>query len=68
MKKKVLAFILASLNSAGVLKGSGLSIASAVVPFADFDGKKNIPKAFHSYFSEGREKGYYEWICDYVKQ
>lgn len=57
------ACIIGGLKEAGVLEGSDLSIASAIVGGNDKDAN-----TFARYMGRGREKPYFEWIVNYVKQ
>ena len=54
--------IIGSLKEAGLLNGSDLSIASAVVKDEDIDDK-----SFAVYIGRGKKKPFCEWICNYVK-
>ena len=65
-KKKLLGYLLGCLIKAGVIKDNNSAVAVAVMPFVKFDEKRIKPVSFASYFSEGRKKGYQDWICDYV--
>ena len=56
------ASIIACLKEAGVIKGSDLSIASAIM---DDKTKSNT---FARYMGRGKEKPYLEWIINYVMQ
>lgn len=54
--------IIGCLKEAGLLNGSDLSIASAVVKDEDIDDK-----SFAVYLGRGKKKPFCEWICNYVK-
>ena len=56
------ASIIACLKEAGVIKGSDLSIASAIM----IDKKDS--STFARYMGRGKEKPYLEWIINYVNQ
>lgn len=56
------ASIIACLKEAGVIKGSDLSIASAIM---DDKTKSNT---FARYMGRGKEKPYLEWVINYVMQ
>ena len=56
------ASIIACLKEAKVIKGSDLSIASAIM----IDKKES--STFARYMGRGKEKPYLEWIINYVKQ
>ena len=56
------ASIIACLKEAGVIKGSDLSIASAIM------NNKKESSTFARYMGRGKEKPYLEWIIDFVNQ
>lgn len=56
------ASIIACLKEAKVIKGSDLSIASAIM------NDKKESSTFARYMGRGKEKPYLEWIINYVKQ
>ena len=56
------ASIIACLKEAGVIKGSDLSIASAIIK------DKKESSTFARYMGRGKEKPYLEWIINYVNQ
>lgn len=56
------ASIIACMKEAGVIKGSDLSIASAIIQ------DKKESSRFARYMGRGKEKPYLEWIINYVKQ
>lgn len=57
------ACIIGSLKEAGVIEGSDLSIASAIVGGNDKDAN-----TFARYMGRGREKSYFEWIVNHITQ
>lgn len=57
------ASIIGGLKEAGVIEGSDLRIASAIV-----GGSEKDSNTFARYMGRGREKKYAEWIINYVKQ
>lgn len=56
------ASIIACMKEAGVIKGSDLSIASAIIQ------DKKESSRFARYMGRGKEKPYLEWIINYVIQ
>ena len=56
------ASIIACLKEAGVIKGSDLSIASAIM------NDKKEASTFARYMGRGKDKLYLEWIINYVNQ
>lgn len=56
-------YIIGCLIEAGVIVGSKLAIASAVVKGKDIEGK-----SFAIYFTRGKEMDYCDWICDHVRR
>jgi hypothetical protein len=56
------ASIIACLKEAGVIKGSDLSIASAIMD------DKTKSSTFARYMGRGKEKPYLEWVINYVMQ
>ena len=55
--------IIGCLNKAGIIKGSDLSIAAAIMQGQDKDNK-----TFASYMGRGRKRPFFDWICEYVNQ
>ena len=55
--------IIGCLNKAGIIVGSDLSIAAAIM-----QGQEKDNKTFASYMGRGRKRPFYDWICEYVNQ
>ena len=55
--------IIGCLNKAGIIDGSDLSIAAAIM-----QGQEKDNKTFASYMGRGRKRPFYDWICEYVNQ
>jgi hypothetical protein len=54
--------IIGCLKKAGLLNGSDLSIASAII-----NGDERDHKTFAIYMGKGKKMPYCDWICDYVR-
>ena len=55
--------IIGCLNKAGIIDGSDLSIAAAIM-----QGQEKDNKTFASYMGRGRKRPFFDWICGYVNQ
>ena len=55
--------IIGCLNKAGVIDGSDLSIAAAIM-----QGQEKDNKTFASYMGRGRKRPFFDWICEYVNR
>lgn len=55
--------IIGCMKEAGIINGSDLSIASAII-----NGDEKDNKTFAIYMGKGKKKGFCTWICDYVRQ
>ena len=55
--------IIGCLNKAGIIDGSDLSIAAAIM-----QGQEKDNKTFASYMGRGRKRHFFDWICGYVNQ
>ena len=55
--------IIGCLKMAGVIKGSDLSIAAAIM-----QGQEKDNKTFASYMGRGRKRPFFDWICEHVNQ
>ena len=55
--------IIGCLNKAGIIDGSDLSIAAAIM-----QGQEKDNKTFASDMGRGRKRPFFDWICGYVNQ
>ena len=55
--------VIGCLKMAGVIDGSDLSIAAAIM-----QGQEKDNKTFASYMGRGRKRLFNDWICEYVNQ
>ena len=55
--------IIGCLNKAGIIDGSDLSIAAAIM-----QGQEKDNKTFASYMGRGRKRPFFDWICEYVNR
>ena len=60
--------IIGCLKSAGVIDGSDLSIAAAIMQGPIIQGNEKEKKTFASYIGRGRKTPFFDWIYEYVNR
>ena len=55
--------IIGCMKEAGIISGSDLSIATAII-----NGDEKDNKTFAIYMGKGKKRSFCKWICEYLRQ